>query len=281
MQTKKNLGLRITLILLIALTISCRGKGTSQVAEFSSQAQTLPTSITIVNWNAQKGKDPGFVSDLKSLLEREKPDIVFLQEARTNLFKPEQMGGYFAEGWSYPWPGGETVGVSTLSRVRPVRVESLPTKYREFGVTAPKVSLITEYPLPNGKNLLALNVHLLNFEIWSVKKISHQLEDLKNIMANHKGPIVMAGDFNTWNQKRLDLVKEVTQDVKLKEVTDFPEGRTTGDTNSEFWNNALGVERDLPLDRIFFSGFHPTLARVLNYDTSDHWPVLVKLELQL
>ena len=28
--------------------------------------------------------------------------IVFLQEAETDLFKPEQMGGYFAEGWSYP-----------------------------------------------------------------------------------------------------------------------------------------------------------------------------------
>ena len=281
MQTNKNFGFRIILILMIALAISCRGKGTSQVAEFSSQAQTLPTSITIVNWNAQKGNDPGFISDLKSLLEREKPDIVFLQEAKTNLFKPEQMGGYFAEGWSYPWPGGETIGVSTLSRVRPVRVESLPTKYREFGVTAPKVSLITEYPLANGKTLLALNVHLLNFEIWSVKKISHQLEDLKKIMANHKGPIVMAGDFNTWNRKRLELVKDITQDVKLKEVTDFPEGRTTGDTSSEFWNKALGVERDLPLDRVFFSGFYPTLARVLNYDTSDHWPVLVKLELQL
>jgi endonuclease/exonuclease/phosphatase (EEP) superfamily protein YafD len=46
----------------------------------------------------------------------------------------------------------------------------MPTRDREFGVTAPKVSLVTEYPLPNGKNLLAVNVHLLNFEVWSIKK---------------------------------------------------------------------------------------------------------------
>jgi endonuclease/exonuclease/phosphatase (EEP) superfamily protein YafD len=27
----------------------------------------------------------------------------------------------------------------------------------------------------------------------------------------------MAGDFNTWNQKRLQLVKEIRQDIKLLE----------------------------------------------------------------
>jgi endonuclease/exonuclease/phosphatase (EEP) superfamily protein YafD len=277
---KKNFSLRAFLILLLVVTISCRGKGTAQVAGFSDQAQTLPAAITVVNWNAQKGKNPHFASDLQLLLEHEKPDLVFLQEARANLFKPEQMGGYFAEGWSYPWPGGKTTGVLTLSRVPPVRIEPVPTKYRELGVTAPKVSLVTEYPLPSGKNLLALNVHLLNFEVWSLKKTSHQLEDLKKIMADHQGPIVMAGDFNTWNQKRLDLVKAVARDAELKEVTDFPEGRTTGDAKSEFWNKTLGVDRDLPLDRVFFSGFNPTSARVLNYATSDHRPILVTLKLE-
>ena len=275
-----NIRLRVGLVLLVALTVTCRGKETVQVSEFPDQAQALPSMVTIVNWNAQKGKNPQFASDLKLLLEQEQPDIVLLQEARVDLFEPEQMGGYFAEIWSYPWPGGKSIGVLTLPRVPPVRVEPVTTKYRELGVTAPKVSLVTEYPLSNGKNLLAVNVHLLNFEVWSLKKISHQLQDLKKIMAAHHGPIVMAGDFNTWNQKRLDLVKEVTRNVKLKEVTDFPEGRTTGDTRSEFWNEVLGVERDLPLDRVFFLGFSPTSARVLNYYTSDHKPILVKLELR-
>ncbi|MBT8366352.1 MAG: hypothetical protein KJP23_16765, partial [Deltaproteobacteria bacterium] len=189
------------------------------------------------------------------------------------------MGGYFAEGWSYPWPGGKTIGVLTLSRVPSVRIQPVSTKYREFGVTAPKVSLVTEYPLPNGENLLAVNVHLLNFERWSIHKISNQLEDLKTIMTNHHGPIIMAGDFNTWNQKRLQLVKDVTRDIKLMEVTDFPEDRKTGDMNSDFWNAFLGVDKDLPLDRVFFSGFKSTAARVLNYKSSDHTPILVHLKL--
>ena len=271
--------LNALLIVLVALTVACRGQGATQVAKFSDRAQTLPASITIANWNAQKGKNPRFATDLKLLIAREKPDILFLQEAKTDLFEPQQMGGYFAQSWSYPWPGGKTVGVMTLSRVPAVRIEQVPSKYREFGVTAPKVSLITEYPLPNGENLLAVNVHLLNFEVWSVKNLSHQLEDLKTIMSHHTGPIVMAGDFNTWSKKRLELVRKIARDVNLQEVTGFPQGRTAGDTQSEFWNEALGVEKDLPLDRVFFSGFNPTTARVLKYETSDHKPILVKLKL--
>jgi len=264
----------------VALTVSCRGKGTNQIAEFSEPDQILPAKITVLIWNVQKGKHPQFARDLKFLIEQEEPDIIFLQEVKADLFETVQMGGYFAEGWSYPWPGGKTIGVLTLSRVPPFRIQMMPTKYREFGVTTPKVSLVTEYPLPNGKSLLAVNVHLLNFERWSVKKIRHQLGDLKVIMTNHSGPILMAGDFNTWNQKRLKLVKEIGQDINLKEVTDFPEGRTTGDTLSTFWNEVLGVEKDLPLDRVFFLGFKPILARVLNHDTSNHRPILVKLKLQ-
>ena len=58
------------------------------------------------------------------------------------------------------------------------------------------------------------------------------------------------------------------------------QGRTTGDTRSEFWNEVLGVEKGLPLDRVFFSGFNPTAARVLDFDTSDHKPILVRLKLR-
>ena len=278
MKLKKNFGLRAFLILLVAVAVSCRGNGTTQVAEFSDQAQTLPPIITIVNWNAQKGSNPQFASDLKLLLEQEKPDIVFLQEARAGIFEPETMGGYFAEAWHYPWPDGKTIGVLTLSRVPPVRVQSVSSKYREFRVTAPKVSLVTEFPLSNGENLLAVNVHLLNFERWSVKKIRHQLEDLKTIIANHSGPIVMAGDFNTWSHKRLQLVKQITRDIKLKEVSDFPKNRRTGDVKSDFWNEVFGIDKDLPLDRVFFNGFVPTVARVLNYNSSDHTPILVSLK---
>jgi endonuclease/exonuclease/phosphatase (EEP) superfamily protein YafD len=269
----------LILILPLFVSISCRGKGTSQVSEFPQKDQTLPATITIVNWNAQKVQDRQFIPDLKRIFETHNPDIVFLQEARADRIELEKMGGYFAKSWSYPWPGGATVGVLTFSKIPPLRIEPVQTKYREFSVTAPKVSLVTEYPLPDGKTLLAVNVHLLNFEFEEFKKLRTQLETLKAIMERHSGPIIMAGDFNTWNRKRLQMVKKITGDLKLIEATEFPDGRTTGGLNSDYWNTSFGIETDLPLDRVYYSGYSVDAAWILPYASSDHKPIAVTLSL--
>jgi len=279
MRSKNHFAINFILAVIIALSVSCRGTGVMKVMEFSGHDQLLPRTITLVNWNAHKGAHPQFVPDLARLLEQEQPDIVFLQEARTGLIQVEQMGGYFANGWSYPWPGGTMAGVLTLSRIPPVQVEPVSTRYREFFVTAPKVSLLTEYPLPGGKNLLTVNVHLLNFERWGDLKIRDQLADLKSLMIIHPGPIIMAGDFNTWNEKRLQLVEEIAGELKLAEVMDFPAGRTTGDMGSDFFNSIFGIQTELSLDRVYYRGFSIDSARVLPYESSDHKPIAVRLTL--
>ena len=249
------------------------------MSEFPEGDQTLPRTITLINWNTQKGAHPQFLSDLQILLEQQNPDIVFLQEVRADLVQVEPLGGYFANGWSYPWPGGMTVGVLTLSRISPERIDPVSSQYREFFVTAPKVSLITEYPLPNGERLLSVNVHLLNFERWGDLKLRNQLEDLKSILKFHSGPIIMAGDFNTWNEKKLRLVEEITEELELTEVLDFPIGRTTADLKSDFLNSITGVQTELPLDRVYYRGFTVDSARILPYESSDHNPIAVQLTL--
>jgi len=281
MRSKKHIAINSILAVIMALSVSCRGAGVMKVAEFSEHDLSLPRTITLVSWNAHKGAGPQFVSDLAILLEQKQPDIVFLQEARADLIQGEQMGGYFANGWSYPWPGGTMVGVLTLSRIPPVRIEPVSTRYREFFVTAPKVSLITEYPLPNRKSLLTVNVHLLNFERWGDLKIRDQLEDLRVILKIHTGPVIMAGDFNTWNENKLQLVEEITRDLKLTEVMDFPAGRTTGDMKSDFFNSIIWIQTELPLDRVYYRGFSIDSARVLPYESSDHKPIAVRLTLRV
>ena len=78
MRLRTHFILKLLLSILITLTVSCRGQGATRVAEFSDQPQILPATITVVYWNAQKGKNLQFASDLKLILEQEKPDIVFL-----------------------------------------------------------------------------------------------------------------------------------------------------------------------------------------------------------
>ena len=273
--------LRIVCLLFLAFINACRMGGDIRLSEFQEPNGVLPATITVANWNAQKGWDSDFSKDLRALIVRHKPDIFFLQEARIDLIEGQEMGGYFANSWKYPWPGGTTLGVLTLSKLAPIKVQPVQSKWREFFVTAPKVSLITEYPLSNGSSLLAVNVHLLNFERWGTFMFHSQLDELKSIMALHRGPIIMAGDFNTWSMKRLKHVRGLAKQLRLTEVADFPPGRVTGDLHLSFMNQLLGIEKDLVLDRIYYRGFKKQSAQVLPYESSDHRPLLVSLTLNL
>jgi endonuclease/exonuclease/phosphatase (EEP) superfamily protein YafD len=265
---------------LLVLPLSCRAGGVTKVSESYARDNSLPAYITVATWNIQKVIDPQLPGDLLALIEQHNPDIVFLQEASVELLQPGQMGGYLANGWKYPWPGGQTIGVLTLSKLAPQRIEPVPTKYRELFVTAPKVSLVTEHLLPNGETLLAVNVHLLNFERWGTSKMRSQLDELKSIMAHHSGPIIMAGDFNTWNQKRLAVVAQVIEDLHLSEVTGFPPGRKSADLDASCLNWVFGIDKHLVLDRVYQRGFMEDSAQVLPFNSSDHRPILVRLILK-
>ncbi len=271
---------RMVVLFLAILTVSCQARDAIKISEFQEQNRPVPESIVIVSWNAQKGQSAQFKTDLSRLVIGERPDVVFLQEARADLLETKRIGAYFASSWSYPWPNGKTIGLLILSHVAPVRIQPVPSKHKEFFITAPKLSLVTEYPLADGHRLLAINVHLLAFERWGTTGIRSQLEDLKALMEAHSGPIIMAGDFNTWSQRRLALVRELSEELNLEEVTNFPGGRKTGDKQASFLNWLFGIEEELPLDRVYYRGFSHHSAKMLAYDSSDHPAIEVTLVLE-
>ena len=276
-MASRSLG-KLAVASLLVLLAGCVQRGVVQVSEYRAPAKPVPDSIVVVSWNAQKGGNPDFETDLTRMIVSERPDLVLLQEARADLLKSKRIGGHFASSWSYPWPDGTTIGVMTLSRVPPLAVQPVRSRHNEFFVTAPKMSLVTEYPLADGERLMAVNVHLLAFERWSTAGIGAQLEDLERIMREHSGPIIFAGDFNTWSRGRLALVERMTGRLGLTEVEGFPQGRTTADKQSSFLNWLFGVDPRLPLDRVYYRGFSHHAATVLSYDTSDHAAIRVVLE---
>jgi len=249
------------------------------VAEFSTQ-QHVPESITLVTWNAQKGENASFRADVARLLAQHQPDFLLMQEATDDLLKGGGIGGHFAGSWRYPLPGGETIGLMTLSKVSPAQLTPLPTKHREFFITAPKLSLATEYALADGRTLLLVNVHILAFERGPNKAVADQLRGLQAVMMAHRGPIIMAGDLNTWSDQRLLMLARLAEELGLTEVQGFPEGRRTGGIGWRWADKLYGVREDMPLDRVFQRGFHARKAQVLPYRSSDHAALLVRLELQ-
>lgn len=275
----RRVSIRIVVVCFVVLTVSCEATDVVKVSEFPEQARPVAESISIVSWNAEKGGNGQFKPDLARLVIVDKPDFVFLQEAQADLLTTTRIGGYFASSWKYPWANGKTIGMLALSHIPPARIQPMRSKHKEFLVTAPKLSLVTEYPLGNGQSLLAVNVHLLAFERWSTTGFGSQMDDLKTIMGEHTGPIILVGDFNTWNQKRLDLVEKVIVEVGLTEVTEFSSERRTGDKDSPFLNWLFGIDEGLPLDRVYYRGFTHHSAKVLPYDSSDHRAIQVTLEL--
>ena len=96
--------------------------------------------------------------------------------------------------------------------------------------------------------------------------LSTQLEQLFSLIENYQGPIVMAGDFNAWNEDRLNLVNNLIQKYGLDSVA------LSQDERVRF----LGY----PLDYIFTRGVKVVRATSEVVTSSDHNPLLIEFELE-
>ena len=259
---------------------SCRAHGILHVDPFPATREAMGAEITVIVWNVQKGLDDRLRDDLRELCIVERPDLLLLQESRADLHPCDELGGFYGKSWRYPWSRKAADGVSSHSRIHPERVDLVPSRWREFFVTAPKASLVTYYPLVNGRKLLVANVHLMAFERWSTLMFRSQILDLRRQIEEHDGPVLLAGDFNCWSTRRLGEVRATARDLCLEEVEGFLPGRTTADKGSGAVNWILGIDPTLPLDRIFVRGLTPLRTETLTgWSSSDHVPLLAVLGL--
>lgn len=268
----------LVLATLVALTTlgGCRTWEFPTWLEHAVEAD-LDGQVRIVSWNVQKGIDHRLEGDLQHLIATYAPDLLLLQEAREGVVPHEQLAGHFAPAWTFPWPGGTAIGLATLARVRPTYVQRRATAWREFFVTAPKMTLATRYPLAGGEVLLCVNIHALNFERWGTLRFRSQLGNVAEMLAGHDGPAVLAGDLNTWSPKRLRHVQALAVAHGLVEVPPPLEAKTAD--FGALWNFLLGNDPELSVDRVYQRGFAVAAPAVaLPYDSSDHRALMVVLE---
>jgi len=127
-----------------------------------------------------------------------------------------------------------------------------------------KLLLTTEYALANqAQRLLVLNMHAINF-VGAVK-YAQQLEQVSAAMQSHQGPIILAGDFNTWSDRRLAHFLEVAGNAGLMEAAMTRESRLT--------------HLNRHLDHIFYRGLALRSVKSLpQYRSSDHAPIVANFE---
>jgi endonuclease/exonuclease/phosphatase (EEP) superfamily protein YafD len=253
-------------VLVIALglvaAVPARTQAADQCMTASTEGKELSGQLDVISWNIQKASNTGWDEDLAELSGG--VNLAFIQEASIQAHIPEVLAAplhqAFARG--YTTPQYET-GVMTLSSSSPSLSCQLTSWEPWLGT--PKATSVTEYPLAGRRErLLAINVHAVNFA-WGLEDFRQQFRALKDLLARHQGPVILAGDLNTWSQERQALVDEFTTEYGLAPVAFNPDLRST------VFGRAL--------DHIYIRGLHTLAARVVPVATSDHNPLLVKLAL--
>jgi len=232
----------------------------------NSSKQLLGPNIEVLLWNVYKCQKKGWQKDFTKLSENK--DLVLLQEAILNSHFDEQFKNSLKHQWIMArsfkhLKSNIETGVKTGSTVAAKTHYFSVSKHSEPISKTKKMLLATRYPLiiPD-QFLLVVNCHLINFV--SFKKFSHHLDQVFNSINGHTGPIVLAGDFNTWNSKRLKYFNQLAAVFKLEAVEMVRQPRV----------------RHLfqHLDHIYCRGLAVRDAHVhTNILSSDHFPISLTL----
>lgn len=227
-----------------------------RAAELPASYERLDSQrIRLLNWNAEKHLHDLFHSDLINVVSD--ADLILLQESIADEGHLEQNTPFH---WSFA-PGyvrnGVATGVMTASHVQPV--ESCRLSSIEPWLGSPKATSIARYGLSDtDETLMVINTHLINFTL-GVSAIRGQLQDALQYADRHNGPVIFAGDLNTWNRRRARIVDESLRGVGLRPV------RFRRDVRTRIFGK--------PVDHIYVRGLEAVSADTYNLATSDHNPM--------
>jgi endonuclease/exonuclease/phosphatase (EEP) superfamily protein YafD len=220
-------------------------------------------NFKVLNWNSYKGSNALWQDDLERLSSLS--DLVVLQEGYLtdnlqDLLNNKQYSWDIAKGFTY---NNIYTGVLTASRVKPDYLCSF--RAPEPIIRVPKTVLITRYPL-SGTNeyLVVINIHMINFS-FDITDYRVQLEKVVEVVSQHRGPLIISGDFNSWNTARKKVLADFMQELGLNEVVFETDHRTT----------FMGQQ----VDHIFYRKLVPLEALTEEVRTSDHNPMLVTFKL--
>ncbi|KUI98438.1 endonuclease/exonuclease/phosphatase family protein [Vibrio sp. MEBiC08052] len=158
----------------------------------------------------------------------------------------------------------KSAGVMNIARQLPISACAYTAD--EPLIRLPKSALVAYYPLSQsqGQTLAVVNVHAINFSL-GIEAFQGQLQQLTQQLASHQGPILFAGDFNSWSDARIQLINQMMTSLSMQEVL------FTHDQRRQFLSH--------PLDHVFYRGLILNQASVVQTTASDHNPIQVSFSL--
>lgn len=248
----------------VAVGRSLRCTGDAGAPRSEGRAEPLPgPTLRVLSWNLHKNGDAGWDTDLARFAAES--DLLLIQEAALTdaLQRVLADAGYdWLLAGAFALNGRET-GVLNAARVRPA--SACTQRFFEPFLQLPKSAVIARYALHGAEETLAVaNLHSINFTL-GVGDYRAQLEAIAAELAGHRGPVIVAGDFNSWSPARVDVVADVMRTMALDAVL------PPLDTRSRFFGHQV--------DYVFVRGLEVVDATAPEVGSSDHNPVLVTLRM--
>ncbi|MDC5856238.1 endonuclease/exonuclease/phosphatase family protein [Vibrio europaeus] len=242
----------------VALSLQCYRNQQASVLDNRGQ-------IKLLVWNIYKQNRENWQQSLTELSDGKQ--LVLLQEASMT---PELINWVAKQGWF----GSQVDAFKAFDTSAGVLNLSLNTPSKACAYTElepwlrlPKSALYALYPLSSGEQLAVVNIHAVNFT-YGTTEYHRQLTVLTKELSQHHGPIIVAGDFNSWSEERFAVMSKALISLGLEEVDYQPDNRTQFVTG-------------LPLDHVFYRGLTLETAEAPISDASDHNPILVSFRLAL
>jgi endonuclease/exonuclease/phosphatase (EEP) superfamily protein YafD len=231
-----------------------------------AKLEALPNSFELGVWNIWKGSGgEGFLGEYQRILKDR--HLLLVQEALLTLkglghFVPR---GYAAHhGATYRRKDGLREGVMTVSLARTTDpAQRILCLVPEPLLKTTKATLVTMYKIEGRKrNLCVVNMHATLFR--SPGSAARELEQVIDSIAGHEGPILFAGDFNTFSRAYIEAVDRVLLSIGLTRVL------LEGDPRSTI----------TALDQIYIRGLGIKNARIdTSFSHSDHFPIMATVEI--
>ena len=222
-----------------------------------------PSSIAVLSWNSHRGGHKDWNRDLIAL--GSEADIILLQEAALESALDTQLD-ISANQWLMATAfqlDDREIGVMSAARVAPQAYCVAREPEPLFKI--PKIGLAAAYPLAGQEmSLLVVNIHIVNYTI-NVDAVQRQIGALEQIVRAHEGPVIVAGDFNTWNDEREELVRQKMEELGMTSVSFDPDHRVS------FFNHKV--------DGVFYRGLEVIKSLSHEVESSDHNPLEVHFRL--
>ena len=218
-----------------------------------------PARISVLTWNMYKQSRDDWYTDFYRFSYDQ--DVLVLQEA----YLDDRLISVLSNS-TYNWSmttafvyRDNASGVLTASRNKSDMHCALYTK--EPLIQIPKSILVSTYSIAGShQKLLVANVHGINFTL-GLDSYRQQFKALQEVLQKHRGPIILAGDFNSWRDERQAILDTLSQELALQQVAYKSHRRIT-----VFGN---------PIDHVYYRGLEIVEAFSPSVTSSDHNPLLV------